>query len=247
MAGHFALSKSQGGNFTYEWFSDPSCPDIFSSLFISSLVYESNASQRASNKDTLFITHNSRPTNCGSHLDDIFKAYICLGIKLNDLSRYNDEFYSHLFPNQRILNQVRDLQLNSISSLLGVHIRRTDMIDHCLFKGLEPPCDDDILFAIDSYLQKKPDSMIFLSADNPESEHLIQTKFFQKVIIQKKDWNLSKSDTSKSVLIQDRMSSLEEAVIDLYALSICTFIIGTKHSSFSTFAAKWGKKEYIRV
>jgi len=247
MAAHFALSKCLGGNFTYEWFIDPSCPDYFSNLLISSLVLENINFKECTNSDTLYIAHDSKPTNCGSHLSDIFNAYKDLGINMDCLSSYNQEFYKDLYPIHRILNQVIDLRLDTVVSLLGVHVRRTDMIHHCLSRGVKPPNENDMFHAIDAYLNKKPDTMIFLAADNPQSESLYQKKYPDKIIVQHKDWDPSKSDTSNDSLIQDRMSSLSEAVIDLYALSKCDFIIGTKHSSFSTFAAEWGKKKYIRA
>lgn len=247
MAGHFALSKCLGGNFTYEWSIDPSCPDFFSNLFSSSLALENANFIKNTNSDTLFITYDSKPTNCGSHLSDIFNAYLDIGISIDCLSKYNQEFYKDLRPIHGILNQVIDLRLDSIGSLLGVHVRRTDMIDHCISKGIEPPNDNDIFNAIDAYLYKNPDTMIFLAVDNPQSESLFQKKYPEKIIFQRKNWDLSKSVTSNDSLIQDRMSSLREAIIDLYALSKCDFIIGTKHSSFSTFAAEWGKKKYIRT
>jgi hypothetical protein len=62
-----------------------------------------------------------------------------------------------------------------------------------------------------------------------------------------KNWHdegLSKLSASQQQL---RMSSLNESMVDLLCLANCKFIIGTKHSSFSTFAVKLGESKLVRV
>lgn len=247
MAGHYALASVKGLSFSYEWIKDPSCPGNFSDLFNCRLVDNSERSAVTKLPDDLWVTYKTQPTHCGSHPSSIEKEY---NLDKDESIRFNEiikEFYENLVPVESIKKSVNSLFLNKKDKILGVHLRRTDMIDHCIKMGIEPPSDAELHKQINHYFASNPKSLIILSADNPDSEFDFMEKYKNKVLVLRKNWDISKTEAAGKSNIQERLSSLEEAVADLYALSKCSYIIGTKHSSFSTFAAIWGAINYIRV
>jgi hypothetical protein len=121
------------------------------------------------------------------------------------------------------------------------------MINHCIKRGLDLPSDTELHKQVDFYLQSNPSTQIFLSSDNPTSEGDFKKRYPEHVFTLDKSWMSEKSKEASDTYIQARLSSLEESVADLYALSKCKYIIGTKHSSFSSFGATWGAKKHIGV
>lgn len=247
MAGHYAIAKLLNLKFSFEWHAESSCPGIFSDVMHSKLIGDQSPVLHHLHKGNLIINGISKPTHCGSSTQDIFKAYSSPKISIDMFNKYIKEFYLSLAPCHRISTLVDDFFYSISDELLGVHIRRTDMLNHCEMLGVDLPSDDNLILSIERYLEKKPETKIFLASDNPESEIELKKRYGNKIFFSKKNWDNKLLDNACNPLIQARMSSLDEAVFDLFSLSRCNFIIGTKHSSFSTLAAELGSKEYIRV
>tara|TARA_B100000700_G_scaffold261081_1_gene296885 strand:- start:1440 stop:2261 length:822 start_codon:yes stop_codon:yes gene_type:complete len=251
MAGHYALSRLKGWDICYEWLPDESCPGTFEDLFKNSLVPKLVDVTVSDYDETIDIFAGSKPTHCGSSEDAIYAEYF---VGDDDKDSYNMEvrkFYDSLIPVDEItskIEQLWDKESALPQNTLGLHIRRTDMVEHLKNIGEPPLSDEKTITTINEYIgNNKHISNIFLSCDNADSEKLYRSVFGSMVFCYDKNWkneNLGKAD---SVSYQSRLSSLHDALIDILMLSQCHFIIGTRHSSFSTFAAKIGNTKYTRV
>ncbi|MEM7063917.1 MAG: hypothetical protein AAF572_12220 [Cyanobacteria bacterium P01_B01_bin.77] len=115
--------------------------------------------------------------------------------------------------------------------IIGLHIRRTDLLEHLKSRKLESDYSSNEKF-ISSIEQAIADgySCFFLATDEVSTKTLIQANFPEKII--------SYCQTFDS--FQKRQTFVEDALIDLYLLSKCTKIIGSYHSSFSRYAANLG-------
>lgn len=73
---------------------------------------------------------------------------------------------------------------------------------------------------------------IFLATDDKEEEQTLRKKYGNRLVVQSnKEWGRAGSEEMKS------------GVIDCLCLSRCDYILGSFGSSYSSFAAKYGKKE----
>lgn len=252
MAGHYALSKIQNLNASFEWHYDDSCPGIFNEVFQIipefSFIEPGHSEDYLTNKFDIYVSSGTKPTTCGSHPDAIFDSY--LKSDITDRAVFDNfvrEFYNTLKPSNSVLEAIQDLRSQVTTRVLGVHIRRTDMIDHSVKLGIEPPNDAILLNEIKDYLKNNTVEKIYVAADNPKSIELMESEFPGLVISQSSEWILSKEQLANDSKIQGRLTSLAQAVSDVYLLSKCSYIIGTKLSSFSTFASTWGNIPYKRV
>ena len=252
MAGHYALSKIQNLTASFEWHYDDSCPGIFDEVFQEipefSFTKPDHSEDYLTNRFDIYVSSATKPTTCGSHPDAIFDSYL-----KNDTSdrvvfdNFVSEFYSILKPSNFVLEAIQGLLSQVTVKVLGVHIRRTDMIDHSIKLGIEPPNDEILLNEVKDYLKNNDVEKIYVAADNPKSIELMESEFPGLIISQNSEWIMSNGQLVNDSKIQARLTSLTQAVSDVYLLSRCNYIIGTKLSSFSTFASTWGNTPYKRV
>lgn len=107
---------------------------------------------------------------------------------------------------------------------VGVHVRRTDHVDAINNSPLE---------AFVALMQREIDGTngtdFFLATDSPEVETELSGKFPGRIRMHPKR-SLDRND----------QTAIEDAVVDLYRLSMCRMVIGSYDSSFSETAARLG-------
>lgn len=114
---------------------------------------------------------------------------------------------------------------------IGIHIRRTDNKQSIQFSPTSL-----FLEKIEEELALNPKQKFFLATDDKDEEILIKKKYPQTILTYK-----------KRSLDRNTPEAIEDAVIDLYILSNCKYILGSYYSSFSDTAALWGEINKIVV
>jgi len=158
-------------------------------------------------------------------------------------------FLVDLVPTPRIRQRAESildtLREGDSGKVLGLHVRRTDLVSHLAAQGGHLPSDDALFSRVDAFLRSNPDATIFCSTDNPDSENQVLRRYPSRVAHHQKHWITDNLNDALDVKVQARLSTLEESIVDLYCLSRCDFIVGTRGSSFSVFAARWGGRPYV--
>lgn len=130
--------------------------------------------------------------------------------------------YFHLFKPIESLQARIDYLVSSFQqSTIGVHIRRTDNLISTQISKKE-----FFLNKIDRILSKRPDTLFYLSTDDLEIEAEFKIKYGHTIL------TLTDKDTNR-----ESLKGIEDAVIDLYALSQTNYILGSYFSSFSDVAS----------
>ena len=247
LAGYYALSKSLNRKLFYTWEADPSCPGLIDEVFLPIPGAIPVAQLPAADDQTLSIGTSSsplQPTHCGSPPELTFQAHGQGQVARDTFDTFVEEFYQLLIPINAVVQRVEALMEHDKTHetpSLGVHIRRTDMVDLRARKGLLP-LQNVIPHYARSFLDRHPTGKVFLACDNPSSLEQARTILGPRALSLEHHWieaNLAESeDTSK----QARLTGLFDAVCDLYMLANCDSIIGTVGSSFSAVAGQWGGK-----
>lgn len=134
--------------------------------------------------------------------------------------------YSVIRFREEYWNKVKET-VGSGGGYIGVHIRRTD---HRI--AIEESDTDSFIRKIDEICEKMPSMKIFLATDDKKEEQTLRNIYGNRLIVQSnKKWGRAGSEEMKS------------SVIDCLCLSRCECILGSSGSSYSSFAAKYGKKE----
>lgn len=116
-------------------------------------------------------------------------------------------------------------------SVVGVHIRRTDLVD-----GIRDSPTAAFIRHMQDELNRNSAVSFFLCTDSPEVEEQLRHHFGTRI-----------QSSPKRALLRERPQAIEDAVVDLFALSRCGRILGTRHSSFSSTAAQIDGSELILV
>ncbi len=109
---------------------------------------------------------------------------------------------------------------------IGLHVRRTDHIGLAKKRG-NYTSDSYFFDLIENMVKKDKNIKFYLSTDNLKTQELYKKKFGEYIIIR---IQINKSDNNL------RHTSLKDAGIDLYLLSMCHHVEGSFHSSFSRVA-----------
>lgn len=146
-----------------------------------------------------------------------------------------DVLARHFTPNARVRHEVARLFEGRERPVIGVHIRYTDMK-----VPLEP-----IERALEQLRRRLPDSQIFLATDSAEVQDRFTRRFPGIFVIEKAvsadDSGLHRPDQrSCSDANDDLLQEAENALIDMWALGQCDWLIHSSRSTFSTFAALVG-------
>ncbi|MDE3184130.1 MAG: hypothetical protein KGM16_11995 [Bacteroidota bacterium] len=145
------------------------------------------------------------------------------------INSYSEFYDSQKFNNYQAFKPVAQLQSLIDSQVkkftkttIGVHIRRTDNIE-----SIKKSTTKLFINTLADILEKESNYLFYLATDDLEVENLLR-KRFEKYIITQENKDFSRG-TRKGI---------ENAVIDLYALSKTNRIIGSYYSSFSETAAR---------
>ena len=91
----------------------------------------------------------------------------------------------------------------------------------------------DLFFAaIDRIVAKVPEAVIFLATDNREAQRLVE-KRYSKVIATEKWFPTTGNEMHQNPECSDRLNNAVEALIDMYLLAECDYLVSPSSSTFS--------------
>lgn len=149
------------------------------------------------------------------------------GMSSSDLMRW--ALARHFRPNARIRGAVDEIFAGRTRPVIGVHIRYTDR-----------KVSLDRIFREVAHLRRRmPEAPIFLATDNGGVQQQFRERFGNVFVIEK---TLGDDDNSlhEHVVADDPLLEAENALIDMWALSSCDWLIHSRHSTFSVAAALIG-------
>jgi hypothetical protein len=135
-------------------------------------------------------------------------------------------FLRHLFNLQPdILTKIENETKGFTENTIGVHIRRTDNIDSIQQSPLEL-----FIEKMNNEVKLNPETNFYVASDNAEVKAKLKAEFGDQVML------------AKGELARDSESGIIQAVVEMYALSGTSKILGSFFSSFSEMAAIIGGK-----
>lgn len=138
----------------------------------------------------------------------------------NRFSPYGDADASlFLHPVKELQDRI-DTVCKDFDKVIGIHIRRTDNV-----RSIETSTDEKFFERMDQLLASNPDTRFFLATDSNEVKKLYEQRYGNKII------------TNHFDLSRNTLEGMENAVVDLWCLSLCSEILGSASSTYSTCAA----------
>ncbi|WP_072720493.1 nodulation protein NodZ, partial [Planktothrix tepida] len=176
------------------------------------------------------------------HKNYFYETYLKDKVEQKDFDQEYVRFMRQLKVKPHLLLKINEFTQNFMphDDILGVHIRRTDHVNYIRSNYPESVFSSDAKFisAIGKEIFKGY-SKIFLATDNQLTKDMIFQNFPDLVISYCQDFN--DNYQQKIDKNNQRHTTVEDALIDLYLLSKCKKIIGSYGSSFSEYAALLGK------
>lgn len=172
----------------------------------------------------------------------VFWSYLPKMARIGRLRRHDPRFRSmgnsqvaqwalakYFRPSPRVRNEVEAIFAGRTGPIVGVHIRYTD----------RKVSLDRIFVAVQRLRRKLPEVSIFLATDNASVQAAFQKRFDRVFVIDKV---LGDDDNSlhEHVQLDDPLHEAENALIDMWALSRCDWLVHSRHSTFSVAAALIG-------
>jgi Nodulation protein Z (NodZ) len=132
-------------------------------------------------------------------------------------------------PNARVRREVERLFADRSRPIIGVHIRYTD----------RKVSLDAIIAEVTKLREQMPEAEVFLATDNQRVQGLFRERF-SKVFVIEKNLGDDASSLHQQVVHDDPLREAENALIDMWALSRCDWLVHSRHSTFSVAAALIG-------
>jgi Nodulation protein Z (NodZ) len=132
-------------------------------------------------------------------------------------------------PNQRVRTEVERLFTNRRRPIIGVHIRYTDLKVSL----------DRIATELARLRKRVPDATIFLATDNMGVQDRFRSDFKDVFVIDKVLGDDANS-LHEHVVLDDPLREAENALIDMWALASCDWLVHSRRSTFSVAAALIG-------
>ena len=215
------------------WHPEDACNCYFYKLFepVCGTISPQSMLQlfRSENSARIFYVYLDMNADIGMNL---YQRYLKDDLDRETFRRQYLEFVRKLKPKQQLLQKIEEFrQQHWTDDIIGLHIRRTDLLNHLKYKKLDSNFSSDEMFisAIEKEISQGC-SRFFLATDNEETQKLIYHHFPDQIISYCQTFNSE----------HKRQTTLENALIDLYLLSSCQKIIGSYYSSFSNYAADLG-------
>jgi len=148
---------------------------------------------------------------------------------LSDAQIIRDYLNRYFIPNERIGNAVSDLSARLNGPVIGVHVRYTDR---------KVPITR-IKKALRHQLLRLPDAKVFLATDSAIAQQEMEAEFGPMEGILKylpEDGSRLHLPTSQIAKLQEA----ENALIEMWQLSRCDFLVYSRHSTFSVTSAHLG-------
>lgn len=149
------------------------------------------------------------------------------GVEMPDLARR--VISEHFTPNARVRGEVTRLIEGRSRPIIGVHVRYTDRKVNL----------QRILAETATLRRRMPEAQIFLATDNGQVQEQFQT-VFDRVFVIDKAFGAGGNSLHEQTDHADRLREAENALIDMWALSRCDWLVHSRHSTFSVAAAMIG-------
>ncbi|MGN6800608.1 MAG: hypothetical protein ACTHJN_01810 [Ginsengibacter sp.] len=145
----------------------------------------------------------------------------------HDFFSQTDEnnFYDKFKPLPQIQKKIDKITQQFNDDVIGVHIRRSDNQ-----QAIEISKEEFFVRRLEHVLEKNPNAQFFLSTDDISTSALFRSKFGKHII-----------SFDDKVLNRNSPQGIQDAVVDLFALSRTKNILGSWWSSFGIIAASIGK------
>lgn len=249
MAGAVTLQQQLGAELQMVWFKDEGLNASFASLF---KPFDFKAVKMVDDEQGCCVQRYDRPRRKNLYLPRLFQLLrydACIyeksvyGMMQSefDFARWAENrdvylaTYSKFFPYahstlQQLFVPVDELQklidkrcAGFTSHTVGVHVRRTDHAEAIQASPLE-------LFyeRLDAEVNRCADTRIYLATDSEEVKQDMRARYGNRIICSEE-----KADRTSQ-------SGIEEAIVELYALSRTQKIYGSFQSSFSEIASELG-------
>lgn len=127
----------------------------------------------------------------------------------------------HFVPLQHIQERINAITSQYTTDTIGVHIRRTDNVAAISNSPIEL-----FFLKMNEAIRNNSNVNFFLATDDSQLKSEIKRKYKDRLI------------TFDSTLNRYSREGMEDAVIELWALSLCAKILGSSHSTYSSFASK---------
>lgn len=136
----------------------------------------------------------------------------------------------HYFrPNERVRAQVEELFAGRDRPLIGVHVRYTD----------RKVSLDRVLAELGRLRVTLPGAGIFLATDNQRVQNDFLARFPEVFVIDKALGD-DQNSLHEHVVHADPLREAENALVDMWALASCDWLVHSRHSTFSVAAAAIG-------
>jgi hypothetical protein len=112
----------------------------------------------------------------------------------------------------------------ALEDCIGIQVRRTD---HSMYLARHKDFSDDNYFF--GLVEKHCPDRVFLATDNRETQDLYRKRFGERILVFR---SIDGNSSSQEV----RKTSLESAVLDVFALSLCKEVYRSHYSSFGQMA-----------
>ncbi len=141
-----------------------------------------------------------------------------------ELCQCNTEDFQFLQPSDKVQSRGASIWNMITDQTIGVHVRRTDQeasIKYSTLSAFERMMDAEI--------QKNPHVSFYLASDDEQVLESMERKYGERLL-----------DFRGRDARRDVEEGIIDALIEMYALSKCTKIIGSYYSSYSKIAALMG-------
>lgn len=172
----------------------------------------------------------------------VFWSYVPKMARIRRLCRRSDQFRGHsddeitlgvlrryFRPNSHITHAVDRIADRWSGPAIGVHVRYTDR---------KVPLHR-IVSALSDLRHSQPDAPVFLATDSEEVQDLIMERF-EGVVTIEKEFATGSASLHDDATFDDPIREAENALIDLWTLSRCTWLIHSRNSTFSVAASLIG-------
>lgn len=145
-------------------------------------------------------------------------------------TEFMTEYLARYFtPNARVSEAVEKIFAETPRPVIGVHVRYTDR---------KAPLEK-IEAVLERILRKEPEAQVFLATDNSAVETRVRNQVSRIVTIPK--WLPDDGERLHGNLAApDMQREAENALIDMWALSRCDYLVHSSHSTFSNTACLIG-------
>lgn len=234
MASAYILAQSVGRKFYVNWAPEPVCNAAWHDLFTNVFPGFRADIQFFQNNDCLY--HRNQFTNYETDLPRALQAdtrpllaveglhqFIPVGMDSLTFNNLKSGFYKSLTPSPPVGDKLRQAaELFNIAQLIGIHIRRTDLVTDLGWNPYHVSPIEDFIAQCYQELAQKKFAGFFLSTDSKSDEHRLRQERNLKIFTQ-----------PERTLERDDKKGIQDALVDWLLLSQTKFIIRSYYSSFS--------------